>query len=81
MKKKYIEPQIVIIKADTSILAGSGPKQSGRYTSSEDSNLGLPNGPVTPTGNSDDDDDEGGSCAKRWNDWGDITYKRYSPWN
>jgi hypothetical protein len=80
MKKKYIEPQIVIIKADTSILAGSAPKP-GRYTSSEDSSMGLPDGPVTSTGNSDEDDDEGGSAAKRWNDWGDITYKGYSQWN
>lgn len=69
MKKKYIAPQIIVIKTDVSVLAAASP--TTRTVASEDVNLDLPDGNVTPIGgsSSSSDDDDGGTAAKRRNIW------------
>lgn len=68
MKKKYIAPQIIVIKTDVSVLAAASP--TTRTVASEDVNLDLPDGNVTPIGGSSrSDDDDGGTAAKRRNIW------------
>jgi hypothetical protein len=71
MKKKYIAPQIIVINTDVSVLAAASP--TTRTVASEDVNLDLPDGNVTPIGgsssSSDNDDDDGGTAAKRRNIW------------
>lgn len=79
--KKYIKPKIEIIHAAPAQLMGIS--KTGLSTNSsvlhnsntqqDDNNFNIIGG--------DDNSGEGDlDASKRWNDWGDITYKGYDPW-
>lgn len=79
--KKYIKPKIEIIHAAPAQLMGisktglnSNDKSMLHNSNTEgDTDISI-------IGGDDDSGDGDLDASKRWNDWGDITYKGYDPW-
>lgn len=79
--KKYIKPKIDIIHAAPAQLMGISKTElsSSNISVLHNSNT-EGDTDISIIGGDDDSGDGDLDASKRWNDWGDITYKGYDPW-
>lgn len=80
--KKYIKPKIEIIHAAPAQLMGISQTELSSSNSSviRNANTQVEKNTSMIGGDEVLDGDVDLDASKRWNDWGDITYKGYDPW-